>query len=117
MPEIINSKINQKNLKKHLEQCFGDMVKFVVDVEKGILALGGEMHADCEDVLLATGSRQQDLWGANFYPDRPLDKCFEYTSLINIKPSVGNRDMYIQDKGIREKVKRIAESLLLANND
>ena len=45
MPEIITSKISLEKLTHHL-QHFGDMVKCVVDIEKGILALGGEMHAE-----------------------------------------------------------------------
>lgn len=44
---------------------YGDMIKIVVDIRRSILAGGGEMHADCEDVLLAAGSEQDDLWGAN----------------------------------------------------
>ncbi|KKT34554.1 MAG: hypothetical protein UW24_C0027G0017, partial [Parcubacteria group bacterium GW2011_GWA2_44_12] len=95
----------------------GEMVKFVVDIEKEILALGGELHADCEDLLLKDGSRQQNLWGANLYPLRDEDERIEYTSLINIKPSVGNRNMEIQDEIIRNKVREIAERLLFTQDD
>ena len=68
MPEIITTKIDRVELKRHVDEVFGDMVKFVVDVEKGILALGGEMHADCEGLLLREESLQANLWGANLYP-------------------------------------------------
>ena len=116
MPEIITTKILREKLLDHL-QHFGEMVKFVVDIEKEILALGGELHADCEDLLLKDGSRQQNLWGANLYPLRDEDERIEYTSLINIKPSVGNRNMEIQDEMIRNKVREIAERLLLTQDD
>lgn len=113
MPEIITSKISRDDLKKHLVH-FGDMVKFVVDVEKSVLAIGGEMHSDCEELLLEQGSKQENLWGANLYPFREGDERIEYTSLINIRPSLGNRDMKIQDEVIRRKVREVAEVMLFA---
>ena len=73
------------------------MVKYVVDVERGLIAIGGEMHVDGEQLLLESGSRQADLWGANYYPGRGTEGCIEYTSLINIRPSAGNRAMELLD--------------------
>ena len=117
MPEIIISKISQEKLKHHLENTFGDIVKFVADIEKGVLALGGEMHADCEEMLLQADSKQEDLWGANLYPNNTLEERIEYLSLINIRPQQNNRQMYISDKEIREKVKYIVYTLLLSPNE
>lgn len=116
MPEIITSKISRANLTDHLAH-FGDMVKFVVDIEKGALAIGGEMHADCEEILLAQGSEQENLWGANLYPFREGDERIEYTSLINIKPRIGNQDMEIKDEKVRQMVKAFAEKFLLSPDE
>ena len=91
---------------------FEDMVKYVVDVERGAIALGGEMHADAEQLLLDDGSRQADLWGANYYPGRGREDCIEYTSLINIRPAAGNRSMEIQDPALRERVRALTWSLV-----
>lgn len=91
---------------------FEDMVKYVVDVERGVIAVGGEMHADAEQVLLEDGSRQVDLWGANYYPGRGPEDCIEYTSLINISPARGNRAMEIQDPGLRARVRELTFALL-----
>ena len=77
---------------------YGNMIKIVVDIRRRILVGGGEMHADCEDVLLAAGSEQDDLWGANWYP---ADQRIEFESLINIRPRLGNRGMIIQSEAIR----------------
>jgi len=88
-------------------EVLGDFVKIVVDIEKQIMAIGGEMHADEETVLLAHGSAQKDLWGCNIYPDREKDEWLEYSSLINIRPSVGNRSMEIHDEHIRAKVAEV----------
>lgn len=117
MPEIITTKIALDRLQYHLDNTFGDMIKFVVDLGKGILALGGEMHADCEEMLLHAGSQQEDLWGANLYPYKGLDDRIEYLSLINIRPRQNNRDMFIQDEHIRNNIKAVAEKLLLSRDE
>jgi len=91
---------------------FEDMVKFVVDVRTGVAAVGGELHADEEALLLASGSRQEDLWGANYYPGRGEDHCIEFTSLINIRPAAGNRSMVIEDPGLRARVREVAVRVL-----
>jgi hypothetical protein len=91
---------------------FEDMVKYVVDVERGVIGLGGDMHADAEHLLLEDGSRQADLWGANYYPGRGREGCIEYTSLINIRPARGNRSMEIQDPAVRERVRDLTWALV-----
>ncbi len=88
------------------------MVKFVVDVRRRVAAVGGELHADAEQVLLAQGSNQADLWGANYYPGRGPDGCIEYTALINIRPSQANPSMEIQDAETRRIVREIAHALI-----
>jgi hypothetical protein len=77
-----------------------------------VIAIGGEMHADAEQVLLEAGSRQQDLWGANYYPGRGPEGCVEYTSLINIRPSAGNRGMELQDVALRQRVQELTLRLV-----
>ena len=91
---------------------FEDMVKYVVDVERGVIGLGGDMHADAEQLLLEDGSRQADIWGANYYPGRGREGSIEYTSLINIRPSAGNRSMEIQDPGLRQRVRDLTWALV-----
>jgi len=91
---------------------FEDMVKCVVDIQRGVAAVGGELHADAEALLLEDGSQQRDLWGANYYPGTGPDECIEYTSLINISPSRENRSMLIEDEAIRERVRDITARLI-----
>lgn len=88
------------------------MVKYVVDVERGIAAVGGELHADAGALLLENGSSQEHLWGANYYPGRGPEGCIEYTSLINIRPSQGNPSMVVQDEGVRVRMKDITFLLI-----
>ena len=109
---ILDSPISVEDLGRLVGDGYGDMVKFVVDISQERLAIGGDMHADAEALLLETGSRQQDLWGANYYPGRGPDECIEYTSLINIRPSMDNRVMEILIEPARSRVREIALRLI-----
>lgn len=109
---VKESRIHEHELRRLVELYFEDMVKYVVDVARGVVAVGGEMHADAEQRLLEDGSAQADLWGANYYPGRGRDACVEYTSLINIRPAHGNRSMEIQDAGTRERVRELTYLLI-----
>jgi hypothetical protein len=108
---LLTGPIGSAELRRLVER-FDDMVKYVVDVERRVIAIGGEMHADAEQALLEAGSRQGDLWGANYYPGRGPDGCIEYTSLINIRPAAGNRGMELQDTELRDRVRRVTFALI-----
>lgn len=110
--KIIRKNINKDELKKIAREGFGEMVKAVVDIEKEIMALGGELHADGNALLFKKGSKQENLWGINIYPDRPNDKRIEFSALINIRPSIGNRSIEIQSPQIRKKIKKIVGKLI-----
>ena len=84
-------------------------IKLAVDIEREMVAGGGELHADCEAVLLKNGSLQKDIWGADWYP---TTKGVGYDSIVNIRPSQNNRSTVIQDPFIREKIERILRHLL-----
>ncbi len=60
--------IDPEVLHKLVDRFFGDMVKLVVDVRRRFVAVGGELHADAEAIPPGRGSKQADLWGANYYP-------------------------------------------------
>jgi hypothetical protein len=109
---IVDRRIAPDELARLVALFFEDMVKYVVDLERGIAAVGGQLHADAEQLLLASGSRQADLWGANYYPGRSRDECIEYTALINIRPAQGNRSMLIADPEIRARVRALTFDLL-----
>jgi selenocysteine lyase/cysteine desulfurase len=109
---LVREPLAADRLRALVNRWFGDMVKYVADLERGVLAVGGELHADAEAVLLGDGSRQADLWGANYYPGRGETGCIEYTSLINIRPAAGNRSMEIGDEAIRARVRELTFALL-----
>jgi len=86
------------------------MVKIVVDIEREIMAVNGEMHADLEELLIENGSSQRDLWGANIYFEHLYE--LEFTSLINIRPAQDNKSMEVKSPAIRQKMTDIVNKLI-----
>ena len=84
-------------------------IKLAVDIDRGNLAGGGAMHADCEAVLLEDGSQQEFIWGADWNPESQ-EVTFE--SLINIRPRQNNRSLELQDPELRAKVEQVTRKLL-----
>ena len=93
---------------------FGDMIKAVVDVKRGIMTVGAELHSDEEAALLDDGSRQLDLWGINLYPDEQGDEWIEFDSMINVRPAQGNRSRGVDDEAIRESIRIVVSALVQA---
>lgn len=115
MKEIIifTDKISFAEIKHLAELRFGDMVKGVVDIDKKVVALGGELHADEEAELLNAGSKQMDLWGINIYHYLKWPDMVEFDSMINIRPNQGNRSRSVEDEEIREKILEILKDKIL----
>jgi hypothetical protein len=86
------------------KERFGDMIKGVVDLGRGILLLDADLHADQEASLLADGSQQADLWGINLYPDVAGEDWLEFDSMINLRPSSGNRSRGVDDAATRAAI-------------
>jgi hypothetical protein len=104
---IIKEKITQDKLRELTNGA--DMLKLVVDVEKGILSVGCELHSDCAEELLNDGSVAKNIWGANIHLK---DLGIDFISLINIRPADGNRSMDIQNQEIRKKAEAVIKKLL-----
>ena len=105
--------MTRAELKAGYSAIFGSMTKGVADIEKGVIALEAEMHADLETLLLEEGSKQESLWGFNLYPDKTGEGFIEYTSLINVRPHQNNKSMEIVSPEIREKVKKLIGSFII----
>ena len=112
--KIIKTPIKKSEIAQMAKEGFGDMVKAVADVSQNIMAIGGELHAD-EEVILSEqeGSKREDTWGFNIYPEKNTEEWIEFDSMVNIKPHLGNRSRDIQDETIREKIKKIVEELII----
>ena len=110
--EYIDSPITKEQVKEIALQRFGDMVKVVVDIEKEVMAIGAELHADEESFLLDKGSKQENLWGINIYPDLLMPDALEYDSMINIRPSQNNGSRSVEGEAIRKTISEIVRTLV-----
>lgn len=111
--KIISDEMTIQDIRKLAVNTFGDMVKGVVDIDREIIALDAELHSDLEAYLLEEGSRQGSLWGVNFYPDLSGDEFVEFDSLINIRPSQGNRGRVVEDESIRRRILEIVSKRIV----
>jgi hypothetical protein len=110
----LRDRISRDQLKQMAEAMFGDLVKAVVDVELEIMVVDAELHADQEAFLLERGSLQPNLWGINLYPEIEDDAFVEFDSMINLRPSRGNRSRGVEDPAIRERIVEIVNRLVLS---
>jgi hypothetical protein len=112
--KLVKTIITNNELKQMSAKMFDGLVKAVVDIEKEVMVVDAEMHADQEEFLIAEGSTQSNLWGINFYPaEVGTENWLEFDSMINLRPSQNNRSRGIDDEKIRLKVKSIVEKLVV----
>ncbi|MBS3742225.1 MAG: hypothetical protein KGY74_08905 [Candidatus Cloacimonetes bacterium] len=111
--KLISKPISKQEIIKYHNTFFETMIKAVVDIEKEIIAIDAELHADLEAHLLEKGSDQKDLWGINLYLQQKKENRLEYTALINIRPAQNNPDMEIQSEDIKNKINKIVNKLIL----
>jgi hypothetical protein len=107
MIHLLRTRATKQQLAEMLE-LLSVYIKLAVDIRQGILAGGGELHADCEAVLIEAGCRQEDIWGADWFPNK---REIRFESLINVK-SRQNRSMMIRELSIRRQVEQIVRNLL-----
>ena len=112
MMEIVKTSVRRELLQQSADESFGDFVKAVVDIDRQVMAIGGELHADEEAVLLEDGSRQSDLWGINIYPSLKDDALIEFDSMINVRPALGNRSRSVENAETRARIVAIVHKLI-----
>ena len=110
---LVEKNITVGELQEMSKNMFGNLVKGVVDVEKGIMAVDAELHSDEEAFLLEKGSSQENLWGINFYPEFfGQDDFVEFDSMINLRPAQNNRSRGIDNPEIQKKILEITSKLI-----
>lgn len=110
---IVDTTISVEELKNMSEKMFARLVKAVVDIEKEIMVVDAELHADEELMLLEYGSEQKNLWGINIYPEHVgNENLIEFDSMINLRPSWGNKSRGVDDPKIRTRITEIVTKLV-----
>lgn len=111
--KIVQDNISRDEVRALALASYGDLVKAVVDIEKRVMAIGAEMHFDAEQMLLEQGSRQADLWGINLHPEVSGDDFVEFDSMINLRPSQGNRSRSVEDPSTQKKIRDLIAALVV----
>lgn len=108
-----NEKISRNELAEMAEQMFGGLVKGVVDIEKGIMIVDADLHADEEAALIESGSKQDTLWGINLYPEENGEDFIEFDSMINVRPRQNNRSRGVESVKLQGKIREIVGKLVI----
>ncbi len=110
--KIVTEKIKLSELKEMTAAMLGNLVKAVVDIKKETMVVDAELHSDEEALLIKEGSKQEDIWGINIYPELSAKERIEFDSMINLRPRSGNRTRGIDDPGIRDRIISIVNRLI-----
>lgn len=110
---ILTKPVTRAFLQELALERFGDMVKVVVDCQRKIIAIGAQMHADEEQMLLENGSVQEDLWGINLYPEKSGEDFIEFDSMINLRPRQNNRTRSVEDPALRTLIRDIISTFVI----
>ncbi len=102
--KIITDTLTIDELNQMAAHIFGNLVKAVVDIDREILAVDAELHSDLEAFLLEDGSKQKNLWGINLYPEMQGNDFVEFDSMINVRPSQGNKSRGVENEETRKKI-------------
>ena len=112
--QILQQTISVAELKELAQNTFGDMIKCVADVKRGLLAVDAELHADLERLLLEDGSAQEDLWGFNLWVEEEGEDFIEFDSLINIRSWQGNPSRGVDNPEVQKVIKSIVDKFITA---
>lgn len=105
---MLDRKITPVEFEQAIE-IYSDYIKTVIDIERNILAVGGEYHIDCEEVLIKSGSKLENLFGGGY---RVSTKEIEYMAMSNYKPAMGKVTYEIMDQTVRTKLRKLTEDYL-----
>ena len=105
---ILSRKITPEEFEQARE-AYSDYIKTVIDIEKDILAVGGEYHIDCEEVLIEQGSKLENLYGGGY---RISTKEVEYMAMSNYKPDLNKLTYEIMDPVVRDKLYQLTKRCL-----
>lgn len=105
--------ISLDELRMMSKNMYDGLVKVVADIRLKKVAIDAEMHVDEEQLLLEDGSKQEDLWSFNVYPDKyGTDEFIEYDSMINIRPSQNNNSRSIESTAVQKSIVELLQEVV-----
>lgn len=104
---ILSKPATDEDVKKALEH-YEDYIKVTIDIEQETVSIGGEYHYDSEQILLARGSKQDNIWGGGL---KISTKTIRTNAMINLRTN-RNASAEILDAEIREKFISILKKFL-----
>lgn len=111
--KVIKESISRAELKRLASEQFGDVIKAVVDVEQGIMGVGGELHVDIQSLLVEKeNSRGEDTWGINLYLEKSGEEFIEFDSMVNLKPALGNKTRSVESTEIKSEIREMIGKLV-----
>ena len=106
--KIVEGTVSVAELTEMSKKMFGNTIKAFVDIEKEIMVIDAPMHADQEELLLESGSLQENLWGINLIPDKFGQEGFlVFDSMLNIKATCSNRTRGVDNPIIQARIRAI----------
>ncbi len=106
---VLKEKLTAPDLKK-ARKYYGDYIKITADIKKGIVAIGGEYHADAEQLLIQEfGSSQRNIWGGGY---NLQSRLFETNAIINLRPRT-NTSLEILDSDVRKTFLKVVKNKLI----
>lgn len=108
MLQLITAKATSDQIKSAADD-FDGYIKFVVDIDKMAMTIGGLRHVDGEKILLENGSLQKNLWGGGYDNET---KDIDFDSMINIRPADNNFSRTVGSRKVQTKIEQIVRNLL-----
>ena|SRR3989344_5691225 len=106
---IINNTPTRQDIASARED-YNDYIKITADIDKEIVAMGGEYHADAEAIMIKDyNCQQENIWGGGYQISKDE---FIVDALINIRPSDNNSSTDILDPSKRVKFLTLAKQKL-----
>jgi len=110
---IVKDRITLEELKELAHEQYVDIIKAVVDVDQGIMGVGGELHVDIQSILIEKeNSQSSNTWGINLYLEKSGEDFIEFDSMINLKPAFSNKSRGVENTEIQNKIREIVNKLI-----
>lgn len=105
---LLKNLASNADIEKAKEE-YKSYIKITIDINKELIAIGGEYHADSEELLLNLGANQESVWGGGLNLETGE---VETNAIINIRTKQNNPSNEILDANIREKFIVLAKKYL-----